>query len=308
MKNVFLLMFLTATFSSVAAESYDDDWTDKERNRIVPVRIYLPGGDAVGPRPIVLLSHGLGGTRYGFPYLGVYWSKHGYVVVVMQHPGSDRPSVERKPGKTVLETMNESANRNNALLRVGDVRFVLDELERRNKNDAKLQGRLDLDKIGLGGHSFGAHTTLSAVGRAPTKPDPRIKAAIVMSPNIPLGAKPDGLFNNIMVPILHLTGTKDTSPIQKGLEPIDRRIPYDTIRNVDQYLVIFKDGNHMLFSGHTRPFGLSMLEKKYQPLIEELTLQFLNAYVDGNATARQWLQGKEFVDFIGESGTAEKKN
>ena len=40
-------------------------------------------------RAVVLFSHGLGGSREGSAYLGEHWAARGYVVVLLQHPGSD---------------------------------------------------------------------------------------------------------------------------------------------------------------------------------------------------------------------------
>ena len=48
--------------------------------------------------PVVLFSHGLGGSREGYGYLGSYWAAHGYVAVHLQHIGSD---------ETMLAAMSE---------------------------------------------------------------------------------------------------------------------------------------------------------------------------------------------------------
>ena len=39
--------------------------------------------------PIILFSHGLGGSRHGSEYLERWWTARGYVTVFLQHPGSD---------------------------------------------------------------------------------------------------------------------------------------------------------------------------------------------------------------------------
>ena len=298
---------LAVIVQPIFAETYTEEWNDAARQRTVPVRIYLPDVQRTGTCPIVLLSHGLGGSREGFPYLGEYWSRNGYVVIAMQHPGSDGPSIQRKPGKTVAESMSEAVNAENAQARVADVKFVLDELERRAATDEKLKGRLDLEKIAVGGHSFGAYTALSVVGRFPFDPEPRIKAAIAMSPSSPAGMSPAGLFRKIRVPVFHLTGTKDYSPIRPEIQPGDRRIPFDRIDAPGQYFVNFKDGNHMLFSGHARPFGFSRMEKECQPLIQEMTLKFLDAKLRHDTDAEKWLNGTPLTELLGERATLEKK-
>src|SRR6478735_4138978 len=108
-----LAAFLFTTFASVAARAYDplaalkagqttpQDFavTDDARHREIPVRVYLPEGKTAAP--VVLFSHGLGGSRENSPYLGQHWAARGYAVVFMQHAGSDEkvwktaPAAER---------------------------------------------------------------------------------------------------------------------------------------------------------------------------------------------------------------------
>src|SRR5439155_21437910 len=59
------------------------DWKDAKRDRDVPVKIYFPT-DAAGPVPVVIFSHGLGGTREHYEYVGRQWAANGYVVVHLQ--------------------------------------------------------------------------------------------------------------------------------------------------------------------------------------------------------------------------------
>ena len=60
---------------------------DAARNRDIPVRVYLPANTA--PAPVILFSHGLGGSRAGSVFLGEHWAARGCVAVFLQHPGSD---------------------------------------------------------------------------------------------------------------------------------------------------------------------------------------------------------------------------
>ena len=54
----------------------------------MPVKIYYPV-DLSEPAPAVIVSHGLGGSREGYAYLGRHLASHGYVVVHVTHLGSD---------------------------------------------------------------------------------------------------------------------------------------------------------------------------------------------------------------------------
>ena len=125
-----------------------DDWFDAKRDRKLPVKIYFPkSGD--GPFPVILFSHGLGGSREGYEYLGRCWASHGYVSVHLQHPGSDAAVLQ---GTNVAEMManlrKAAATAENAVNRPLDVSFAIDQLKRLNREQPQLEHRLDLDRIG----------------------------------------------------------------------------------------------------------------------------------------------------------------
>src|SRR5260221_4568726 len=161
---------------------------DVGRSREVPIRVYLPKEKK--PAPVVLFSHGLGGSREGSAYLGNHWAARGYVAVFLQHPGSDDSVWKDKPPAQRLAAMRAAADLENFLLRVDDVRAVLDQLEQGNKAAGHpLSGPLDMKRVGMSGHSFGAVTTQALSGqrfrRGTSLTDARIRAAVIMSPSGP---------------------------------------------------------------------------------------------------------------------------
>ena len=163
--------------------------TDAARKRELPIRVYLPAKKTAAP--VVLFSHGLGGSREGSAFLGKHWAARGYVCVFLQHPGSDTSVWRGKPVTEVLGAMKKAASLENFLLRVKDVSVVLDQLERWNAQSGHaLGGRLDMERVGMSGHSFGAITTEAVSGQVVPGgkalfTDPRIKAAIIFSPSSP---------------------------------------------------------------------------------------------------------------------------
>ena len=68
---------------------------DTSRAREIPLLIYLP--ESAKSRPLILFSHGLGGSLLTAVYLGEQWAARGYNVVFMQHPGSDEDIVKDVP-------------------------------------------------------------------------------------------------------------------------------------------------------------------------------------------------------------------
>ena len=287
-------------------------WHDPKRDRDVPVKIYSPVTNS-SPLPVIIFSHGLGGTRETYEYLGRYWASHGYFVVHVQHLGSD-DAVWREAGLlNGMSAMRKAvADPGNAINRPQDVSFVIDELDRLNREQSGYQHKLDLDRIGVGGHSFGAFTALALAGQtfAPTAnpeaslADARVKAVIPMSAPVPANKRRlDESYANIHIPCFHMTGTKDTSPIG-DTKPEERRLPFDHCRNSNQFLLTFKDGDHMVFSGRGR--RPSKQERTFQALICESSTAFWNAYLLNDGSSKAWLTNN-FKTALGANGTFEIK-
>lgn len=152
------------------------------------------------------------------------------------------------------------ADPRNAIERPRDVSFVLDELARLNKEHAALKGKLNLDAVGLSGHSFGGHTTMVAAGQTMgglAVKDKRIKAIVPMSAAPPkVGV--DKAYVDVKLPMMLMSGTLDDSPVG-DTKAKDRRVPFDKVQGVDKWFINFEDGDHMIFSGrlakdpHARP-------------------------------------------------------
>jgi predicted dienelactone hydrolase len=296
----------------VATVSYE--WNDAKRNREVPVKIYYPkNGD--GKSPVIIFSHGLGGTREGYEYLGRHWASHGYVSVHLQHIGSD-DSAWRGQGAQIMQAMRQAAaDPSNAINRPLDVRFAIDQMEKLNKqDDSPFKGRLDLENIGMAGHSFGAYTTLAVAGQTFVLPrggeqqfaDPRVKAAIAMSAPVPRNKEQRAkAFSSIKIPCLHMTGTEDTSPINDTTAE-ERLIPFQHAKLADAYLINFKGGDHMIFSGRGR-MRAKPSDARFQELIRQSAIAFWDGYLKGDAKAKAWLAEGGFEKVMGADGTFEKK-
>ena len=292
------------------------EWTDAKRGRQVPVKIYFPG-DAKTPSPLIVFSHGLGGSRDGYEYLGRHWAGHGYISVHVQHLGSD-DLVWRDQAQPMPAMKRAAADPQNAINRARDISFVIDQMEKLDKEEGAFKNRIDLGRIGVAGHSFGANTTLVSAGQIFVLPggrelgfaDPRVKAAIPMSSPVPRNRADLGrAFGKISVPCLHMTGTMDDSPIGETTAA-DRRLPFDHIAGTDQFLVVFNGGDHMIFSGRSRPAAAAGKGEKdglFQDLIRQSTTAFWDAYLRGDAAAKAWLAEGGLESVLGSDGALEKK-
>jgi len=294
-------------------ETAEFTWSDGSRGgREVPVKIYFPREEA-GPFPVILVSHGLGGSRETHGYLGRHWASYEYVSVHLQHPGSDE-AMWRGKAKPLEALRQALAKPENALNRPKDMSFALDRLEEMNRSDSRFQGRLNLSAVGAAGHSFGAFTVqalagqvfIGPLGREFSLADRRIKAGVVMSPNPP--AKKTHLeqsFARISMPLLFLTGTRDQSIITET-KPGERRLPFDYTKAPNRYLIILKDGGHMTFVGPGRPRGGGPREARLWDLIRMTTTAFWDAHLKGDVQGRAWLT-QISPRALGPDGTLEQK-
>lgn len=288
MKSLFLglaALFLPAVAHAAPADGIticDAAWHDTARDRDVPVRLRMPAGN--GKAPVILFSHGLGGSLDGGTNWADAWAKAGFVVVNLQHPGSDRSIIGS--GRIVAAMAPTQL-----VARVDDVHFVLDELGRRPREGACDLRRVDLAHVGMSGHSFGAHTTQAIAGQRFPVPgiaaDPRVKAAIAFSPSPPMRGSDVAAFGAISIPFFSITGTKDAAPITPNITARDRERPFHAMPAGGKYLLVLEGANHMMFNAQD---GLRGPESTATPHIRDTviaaTTLFWRATLRDDAAAR----------------------
>jgi predicted dienelactone hydrolase len=285
-----------ALAASRKVETLDCTVTDTKRGRDIPLRIYLPAGKAAAP--VVLFSHGLGGSRKNNPYLGEHWAARGYVVVFLQHAGSDEAEWIGLPPAERMNALKKAANLKNTLLRLRDVPAVLDQLERWNQSsDSPLAGRMDLKRIGMSGHSFGAVTTQGVSGQRTALggaffTDPRIKAALAMSPGGPRkGSDPQQVFGGVTIPWLLMTGTKDVSPVG-DMDVASRLAVFPALPPGGKYELVLDGAEHSAFGDRALPGDKEQRNPNHHRAILALSTAFWDAWLREDAAARAWLDGQ----------------
>ena len=262
---------------------------DGPRDRDLPVRVYLPAGK--GPHPVILNSHGLGGSREGSTFLGEHWAARGYVAVFMQHPGSDASVWEDEAADERLDALKDAANLKNFLARVKDVPAVLDWLAARNREASHpLRGLLDMERVGMAGHSFGAVTTQAVTGEVfaggRSFAEPRIRAAVIMSPSSPRRGSAKTAFARVPVPWLLMTGTRDVAPI--GAADLASRLAvYPALPPGNKYELVLDGAQHSAFTDRT---GQERNPNHHRAILA-LSTAFWDAFLRRDPAARAWLDG-----------------
>ncbi|WP_017294198.1 alpha/beta hydrolase [Geminocystis herdmanii] len=130
---------------------------DQKRNRRFYVELYQPQ-QLTANTPVIIFSHGLSSRPEDFASIAKHLASYGYVVAMPQHIGSD-----------IKQTENFLAGFSRQIFileefidRPLDITFLLDELTR--LNPSQFGGNLNLDNVGVGGHSFGGYTALAVGG------------------------------------------------------------------------------------------------------------------------------------------------
>ncbi len=291
----------------------DATWHDDARDRDVPIRIYAPDlKHGEGLFPTIVFSHGGGESREAFTFLGTYWAERGYIVIFLTHLGSDRSVIDEQKARGVtnpLKLMAALDGPEKFHLRPEDVSFVVDQLVADGHNQPLLKGRVDTNRIGMGGQCAGSSTALAMVGlnvnlpnqESATFVDDRFKVALAMSPQSG-GGNPKSPFHadswkDIHAPTLVITGTADFNwiPAMKK-NPKLLQMAYDGLSPGNKYLVEIKDAEHNAFTDSEPYYPARERDPRHHQWIQQASTAFFDTYLKGDEEARDWLQKEKLED------------
>ena len=232
-------------------EEINFNWLDQSRDRVVPALLFKPARQQKATA-LVIFSHGLGGSKERYAYLGQYWASQGYASLHLQHDGSDR-KVWRGSRLMLPFRLMDAADTTEALARVQDVKFALDQILA-----SEHAADFDNQNIVMAGHSYGANTSMLLSGAQVEQngtlvslKDNRIKAAILISAPPFYNDQPlDNVLAEVNIPTLHITTTEDEIRVPGYYSsPQDRIDVYQAIASHYKVLAVFSSGSHNIFSG-----------------------------------------------------------
>lgn len=277
---------LLAGLARAEPAAHDLDWFDETRQRSVPVRLYWP--QAARPVALVVFSHGIGGSRRGYSYLGEYFASQGMASLHLQHVGSDRSLWGGNP-LSLVGRLQDAAQEREALERVKDLSFALDQLLLHQE----FGPYIDRARIAAAGHSYGANTVMLAAGagveragRRLSLRDPRIKAAVLLSAP-PFYGEQDvkAILQTVTLPTLHVTATEDVIRIPGFYSPASDRVAvYEAVGSPFKALAVFEGGSHSIFTSRGGSGG-AVLNPKVKSATKELALAFLQRVFEGKGEA-----------------------
>lgn len=201
-----------------------------------------------GKFPLIIISHGNGGSHLLYRTISTYLAKNGYIVAMLEHYGNNR-------NNNTLENTTE-----NLETRPRHVSLTIDFL----LSDNWFNKNIAQNKIGVIGHSMGGYTALALAGGVPrTKEgvivevvsDFRIKAIVLLAP----GA---GWFMNslekVTIPILMFTAEYDPITPKWNGEIVLNYVP-------DKSKVTFKEIENAGHFSFLSPFPATMKNPNFIP-------------------------------------------
>jgi predicted dienelactone hydrolase len=206
-----------------------------------------------------------------------------------------------------------------------DVSLILDTLKQKMQSDPNWQGKLNLENVGILGHSLGGYTataiggarvqwsdvlkkcaTLAAPnqinlnpallwqcqgidGAPPVKDleDPRIKAVIAINPVTNPAFGNEGV-NQLSVPMMFIAGSSDIFA-----PPLPEQIsPFASLNKEDKYLLLVKNSTHLSFSQGTDKlphFIVGSGQNLAYDYLKSISLAFFNLYLNQQPEFKPYL-------------------
>lgn len=315
---------------SFAVETIDTTIHDAQRNKDLPIRILVPKS---GSRfPLIVFSHGAGGSGKNYFDLTGFWASHGYVVIQPTH--HDSLSLRREKGEPLPANARELVeeyrfNYSDWVNRVRDLTLVMDSLDKLEKRLPQLNGKIDRTRIGVGGHSYGAFTTQMIGGvtldipgqpKAQSFSDPRPRALMLLSPQ---GKSQNGLtessWRTLTRPTMSMSGSNDSGVM--GQLANWRKDPFNYAPPSDKYLVWIEGAFHMSFTGvlahpqtaqGPRRAVVSRLaqgtdQKAVFDYVKVASIAFWDAYLKDDVKAKSYLKSDALGRYSNQKVSVDRK-
>ena len=201
-----------------------------------------------GQFPLVIISHGNGGSHLVYRTISTHLAKNGYIVAMLEHYGNNRNNNQ-------LENTNE-----NLINRPRHVSLTIDELLSINRFGKSIS----VNNIAVIGHSMGGYTALVLAGGLPrtregekieVSSDPRVKAIVLLAPGT--GWFMNSL-QNVTIPILMLIAEHDQITPRWNAEIVLNNVP-------DKAQVTFREVENAGHFSFLSPFPAAMKNSNFLP-------------------------------------------
>jgi len=271
------------------------------------VRISYATGD--GPFPLIIFSQGALCPKHMYVRLTDHWASHGYVTISPVHIDSESVGLK----------FQDLSDKDLALSRVEDMRYILDHLDDIEVVVPGLKGKLNHTLVASAGHSFGGQIAMALAGLSLRKEttgevvntgDPRIKASVVLGGVGKLPNVPGRAWDNLKLPLYAAGGTLDLGRTGQGpAHPWRWRMGgYDNSPTGDKYGVVLENADHYYGGLICREnAGETNADFEGLTIIRGTSTAFLDAYLKGDSEARVFLNEIDLGDLTNGRATLERK-
>ncbi|AFY70576.1 protein of unknown function DUF1400 [Thalassoporum mexicanum PCC 7367] len=294
-------------------------------NYQIPYYLYLPSSPpALGQSfKLVVIYPGLGSTRAPFVYLAEHLASYGFAVVLSTSPGSDASQLEA----LLVGASNQIAKPEAFLQRPKDISDVLDHVDRLRTSDRNVPQNLDLDHVGMIGHSFGGYAALALASSGQINfaalaeacqgfyswnvsmslqcvaaglpeqeynlSDDRIKAVIAMN-QIDSAVLGQTTLATIEVPVMFVAGNIDT--IAPALAEQIR--PFTWLTTEQKYLLLIENASHLAVTTISEDIPIPVDARRVlagadptlgNEYMKAMSVAFFQTHINGQANYAQYL-------------------
>ncbi len=230
--------------------------TDLRRQHQIPIKLSYP--EAPGNFPVIIFSHGTGASKDDYAVLTRFWASKGYICIQPTH--ADSIALKKQLGNStnfneaIREIFTDFQGWKN---RAADISCIISALNSLELQVPDLKDKIDTQRIGVAGHSYGAYTaqliggvTIDIPGKTQGESftDPQVRAILLLSPP---GSGQQGLthnsWENLKLPMMTMTGSRDRGVQGQGPEWKEEAFKYSPAG--DKYLVFIQGATHFSFSG-----------------------------------------------------------
>jgi predicted dienelactone hydrolase len=239
------------------------------------------------PAPVVIFSHGFHGCSIQSQFLMQALATAGYIVFAPNHRDATCNGGPAHWFEGPAEPFQSPAKWSDATYRdrADDIAAIVAAL----RADERCRGRIDLERLGLVGHSLGGYTVLGLSGARASWTLPGVKAVVALSPFTSPYVVQNTL-HGIDVPVMYQGGTRDGA-----VTPVVSRSggAYD-LTPPPKYYVEFEDAGH---------FAWTDLRDTDHAAISAYAVAFLNRYVRGDDDPQLTQRRREVTDLRADAAT-----
>jgi predicted dienelactone hydrolase len=269
-----------AAQAGLPIDHVDDVVLEKDtRGKALQVRVTWPQPE--GQYPVIVFSHGAWSSKDEYQPIVQHWAAQGYVILQPNH--ADSVSLGERPRS--MESFKGWPER------ARDIHLLLDRLDEIARKVPEVASRMDRERIGMSGHSYGGQTTQLIAGYRvgnESYRDERVQAAILLAPPGGVPSDTPQSWADIEIPLLTITGDVDTSK-RTGRDYTWRTDAYEHASSKDDYLIVVAGADHLLGGiSQSRQSGRQAVPEvpEQLALVRDATTKFWDAYLKDDPDAR----------------------